>query len=71
MESMEYEECSKAVTRVVPKMKNAHTEINELIKEIPVLSDVQKEFYRALIKCRYDKVFIPLYKKIIEEKRCG
>ncbi len=68
MESMEYEECSKAVTRVVPKMKNAHTEIDELIKEIPVLSDVQKEFYRALIKCRYDKVFIPLYKKIMEKR---
>lgn len=71
MESMEYEECTKAVKRVVPKMKASFEGIGEMIKGIPVLSDIQKEFYHAMIKYRYDKVFLPLYKKILTEERCG
>lgn len=71
MEGMKYEECTRAVKRIVPKMEAAFTEIDEMIREIPVLSDVQKEFYHTMIKCRYEEVFFPLYKKIKGEERCG
>lgn len=71
MESMEYPECTEAVKRLVPVMRDSIYKIGELIEEIPVLSQVQKKFYRTVIKCRYDKVFLPLYLKIIDGKGGG
>ncbi|MDE6747820.1 MAG: hypothetical protein K2K21_01965 [Lachnospiraceae bacterium] len=43
--------------------------IRGLIWDIPVLTDVQKKFYHTVIEYRYDKVFLPLYQKIIGRKK--
>lgn len=68
MESMEYPECSQAVERLVPVMGGALPQVRELIWDIPVLSDVQKKFYDAVMERRYEKVFLPLYRKMVEKR---
>lgn len=69
MESMEYPECTEAVQRLVPIMEASLSKISGLIWDIPVLSEVQKKFYYTVMKCRYDKVFLPLYQKITGMKK--
>jgi hypothetical protein len=68
IESMEYPECTMAVKRVVPIMGEAICQIGDLIESIPVLSKVQKNFYYAVMKCRYDNVFQPFYDRMISSK---
>lgn len=68
MESMEYSECSQAVERLVPVMGGALMQIRELIWDIPVLSDVQKKFYDAVMERRYEKVFLPLYRRMLKKR---
>lgn len=69
MEGMEYPECSEAMERLVPVMGGSLSKISGLIGDIPVLSEVQKKFYFSIMECRYDKVFLPLYQKIIGRKK--
>lgn len=64
MQSMVYPECTEAVKRIVPVIGEALPGICGLIWDIPVLSDVQRKFYCAVMQCRYDKVFLPLYQSI-------
>ena len=71
MEKMEYQECTEAVERLVPVMEASLSDINRLIWDIGVLTEVQKRFYCAVIECRYDNVFLPLYQKITGKKRTG
>lgn len=64
MESMEYAGCTRAVEKLVPIIKTNFPRIISLIWDIPVLTELQKKFYCAVMECRYDKVLFPLYKKI-------
>lgn len=66
MESMEYEECSNAVRKLVPRIGSCMSRIQVMIEEIPTLSEVQKHFYTLIIEYRYEKVLLPLYQTIIE-----
>ncbi len=67
MESMEYEECSEAIRRLTPRIDSSMDKIQEMIKEIPTLSEVQKKFFKMIIEYRYEKVLLPVYEKIIEK----
>ncbi len=71
MESMRYRECTEAVERLAPVMGDILPEIRKMIREIPVISEIQKDFYYRIMECRCNKVFLPLYRKIASEKRCG
>lgn len=64
---MEYPECTEAAMRIVPVMGDSFSKIRDLIWNIPVLSEIQKKFYYAIMKYRYDKVFLPFYQKIISD----
>ncbi|MDE7424233.1 MAG: hypothetical protein K2N51_11205 [Lachnospiraceae bacterium] len=55
----------------VPIMGGSLSKISGLIWDIPVLTEVQKKFYHAVMECRYDKVFLPLYQKISGRKKAG
>ncbi len=68
IEELGYPECSKAVERIVPVIENRFPRIIQVIQELPVLTEVQKQFYIAIMKRRLDHVFIPAYKKIIGDK---
>lgn len=64
MESMEYQECSEAICRLTSKIGYCMDKIQAMIKEIPVLSETQKNFFITMIKYRYEYVLLPLYQKI-------
>lgn len=41
---MEYQECLEAICRLAPRVGSSMNKIQEMIKEIPTLSEVQKNF---------------------------
>ena len=69
MESMKYEDCSKSVKRLVPIIEEKLEKIRQLIEEIPVISDIQKEYYKTMIETRYEKVLYPLWTKLLNEDK--
>lgn len=52
IKSMKNEECNKAICRMFGEIDI--DEMNEFINEIPYISDVRKQFYKNIIKIRYD-----------------
>lgn len=58
IESMEYQECSESIYRLVPRIGSSMDKIQDMIKEIPVLSEVQKKFFTSIIEYRYEKVLL-------------
>lgn len=67
IESGEYDICNRALERLVPRMQAKLPYIEEMIDEIPVLSDVQKKFYKIMLKRRLEKIFMPTYQKMKEQ----
>ena len=83
IERMEYEGCNHAVRKITPKVVAALPEIEKMILRIPVLTEIQKKFYLAVMEERYEKVLKPTCHKIMgremeaerqtdfrEERRC-
>jgi len=64
IESMEYQECSDAVNRLVPEIGRCMDKIQTMIEEIPILSEVQKHFFIEIIESRYGKVLLPVWRRI-------
>lgn len=69
MESMEYQGCSDAVCRLVPKIGSCMGQISSMIEEIPILSEVQKHFFTNIMKYRYETVLLPVCRKIKEREQ--
>ena len=42
-------------------------QIDELIDETPFLTDTHKEFYKYILRQRFEKILLPAYKKLTEE----
>lgn len=61
--SLQYEECNKALVRMVRKINLE--KINSLIDEIQIISPVRKTFYKRIIKERYEKILLASYKKLV------
>ena len=61
--SMQNEDCSKAVLRIVPKI-NIDL-INRFIDNVPYISDIQKKCYKTYVTAKYEKILLPVYKKLI------
>ena len=40
-----------------------------MIEEIPVVSEIQKQFFTTIIEYRYEKVLLPVYEKIIGKEK--
>lgn len=68
MESMEYPDCSKAIRRITPRIGKCLDEIRKLIRGIPALSEVQKQFFITVIEKRYKEVLLPVCKHIMEQE---
>lgn len=69
MEKLDNVDCNQAIKRIVPNInfndiENIFNEIPENYGEIPVLSNIQKNFYLKSLKYKYEKVLLPLYNKI-------
>ena len=61
IKSMKNEECNKAICRMFEKIDI--NEINRFIGEIPYMSEIRKQFYKNIIKLRYD-IIKEIYDKI-------
>ena len=60
--SMENEDCNKAILRIFP-----HIDIdciNTFIDNVPYIVDLQKNFYKIYITARYEKILLPVYRKL-------
>ena len=61
--SMQNEDCSKAVLRIVPKIDI--NLISAFIDNVPYISDLQRKFYKTYITAKYEKIILPTYKQLI------
>ncbi len=62
IESREYPECLEAVHRLTTQIGNNMDKIQAMIKEIPILSEIQKRFFISMIEYRYEKVLLECIK---------
>lgn len=60
--SLEFEECNNALARITPKVDL--DAINKIITKTPGISDKRKEFYRAIIKERFNKILLSSYSQL-------
>ena len=59
----EYLECLEAVYRLTPQIGNNMNRIQEMIREIPILSEIQKKFFTSIVEYRYEKVLLKCIRK--------
>lgn len=74
IESMENNECNKAILRIIPKInmdkiKRIFDEIKEEYNDLPVLSKMQKVYYLKSLEYKYNNVLIPVYNKLLEHNK--
>lgn len=69
IDSMEYKECIEAVKRIAPRVGQNLNNINSMVSNTPALSDIQKQFFMALIERRYKHVLLPVCQRALENKR--
>ena len=63
--SLEYDDCNNALRRIVPEI---HMEkINQLIDDTPIISQIQKDFYKTMLKVRKEKILDFSLKKLIAD----
>jgi hypothetical protein len=60
--STEDKNCINAVNRIYQRINL--DEINDFIDEVPLITDLQKEFYKTYINSRYEKLLKPVMEKI-------
>lgn len=75
IEKQEYEQLNKGILDIIPIIKSKEDEIQKIIDAIPftfegitIITEVQKTYYKKLLKLRLDDVLIPSYKKLKAEK---
>lgn len=64
--SFESNDCSKALFDIFPKIDM--NKIENLIDEIPCISDLRKKFYKTILNKRYELILKPAYDLINENK---
>lgn len=63
--SLEYEDCNKAIKRIVPKINL--DQINLLIDEVEIASDLQKAFLKQILKMRKEIILDSTFAKISQK----
>ncbi len=54
--SLEFEECNQALEKIFDRIEI--NKIAELIDETPIISDIQKKFYKHMVMERYQKIIL-------------
>ena len=62
--TLENERCNEALKRIVKRIDM--NKIDELIDNMPIITDVRKEFYKILLNKRYEIILKNSYKKLIK-----
>ena len=61
--SLRYEECNKALKRIVERIDLE--KIYTLVDSVEFISDDRKKFYKTIIKERYEKILLATYNKMV------
>lgn len=61
--SLEFEECNKALIRVIKKID--FEKLNYFIDQIENISNKRKTFYKEILKQRYEKILLESYHKLM------
>ena len=61
--SLQFEECNDALRYVM--MQLDMSKVEKLIDETPLISDVQREFYKHMITARYNKILMAAFEKLV------
>ena len=64
--SLNFDRMNEALLKIYPRINL--DEINALIDEIEIISDVHKAFYKAMLKNRYEKILKNSYEKLTKPK---
>ena len=64
---LENKDCNKALKRIVPKIDME--KIYKIVDETPFISDLQKEFYKTMIRERKERILDFSYQKLCKRER--
>lgn len=64
--SMRNEDCNRALLRIHPRIDLE--KINQIIDEIPVLNELQKSFYKTMIRVRKDRILDQTMKRLLVQQ---
>lgn len=59
---LENDDCNQALFRMFPRINL--NKINEIIDETPFISEIRKNFYKKIIKMRYDMILGTSYQNL-------
>ena len=62
--SLKFKEINSALKKITPKVNLE--KIYKLIDEIDILNNIHKEFYKEILKFRYNKILVESYNKLME-----
>lgn len=63
--SLEFKECNESVIKICNKY--SQEKIDNLIDETPFLTDIHKEFYKYILRQRFEKIILSAYNKLMEK----
>lgn len=63
--SLEYEACNDALKRILPKIDME--KINKIINETPFITELQKRFYKTMLKERKERILDFSYQKLCKK----
>ena len=61
--SLQFEECNDALRYVMSQLDM--TKIEELIDDTPLISEVQRAFYKHMLTARYNKILLDSFEKLV------
>ena len=65
--SLENKDCNRALKRILPKIENE--KIYKIIEATPFISDLQKEFYKTILRERKERILNFSYQKLRKRER--
>ena len=63
--SLKNKECNDALLRIVNKIDMK--QIKKEIDEMPIISNIRKDFYKVILERRYEIILEKTYKKLIHQ----
>lgn len=62
--SLAFEECNKALVRIVKRIELS--KIDRLIDNVENISEIRRDFYKIILKQRYEKILLNAYNKLLQ-----
>lgn len=63
--SLKYKECNDSVVRICEKY--SQEKVDALIDSTPFLTDTHRDFYKYILRQRFQKILLPVYKELTEK----